>query len=97
MEKQEKYPSCNVYNGLQKPLVLFGLQGRYIVWAAICAVACFFLFIIGFALFSIWIGIVALAIGLAVSIALISYKQKDGLFSKKRMNGLYVYSSIYKI
>lgn len=30
----EEYQSYNVYRGLQKPLIMFGLKGQNILWGA---------------------------------------------------------------
>ncbi len=32
--KQERFPDYPIFKGLQRPLEFFGLQGRYIYWAA---------------------------------------------------------------
>ena len=35
--KQERFPDYPIFKGLQRPLEFFGLQGRYIYWAAATA------------------------------------------------------------
>lgn len=32
--KEERYPDYALFKGLQRPLELMGIQGRYIYWAA---------------------------------------------------------------
>lgn len=95
MKELENYPSFEIYKGLQKPLEFMGLQGRYIAWAAIAGISCFISFVIMFALFGTWTGIITLAAGIAFSVGLISIKQKQGLFSKKKMKGVFIINNIF--
>lgn len=93
MPRNEEF---KVYKGLQKPLTLMGLQGRYIGWAAIGAGISFILFATFFALFGFWSGLAALVVCLGFFISLIAYKQRDGLFSKKRRKGDFIFCGIFK-
>lgn len=93
MPRNEVY---NVYKGLQKPLTLMGLQGRYIGWAAVGAGISFILFATFFAISGFWAGLTALAVSLGFFISLIAYKQRNGLFSKKRRNGYFIFCGIFK-
>lgn len=46
--KQERFPDYPIFKGLQRPLEFFGLQGRYIYWAAATAGGAVAGFILGY-------------------------------------------------
>ena len=48
--KDERYPDYPLFKGLQRPLELMGLQGRYIYWAAGAAGGAIVGFIIAYGL-----------------------------------------------
>lgn len=90
--KDADYPSYPVFKGLQRPLELMGLQGRYIYWAAGAAGSAIVGFIIAYCLFGFVAGLVVLTAVLSVGIILILFKQRKGLHTKKSMRGVYVYA-----
>lgn len=49
--KQERFPDYPIFKGLQRPLEFFGLQGRYIYWAAATAGGAVAGFILGYCIF----------------------------------------------
>ena len=46
--KQERFPDYPIFKGLQRPLEFFGLQGRYVYWAAATAGGAVAGFILGY-------------------------------------------------
>ena len=91
-----EHESYGVYKGLQKPLELMGLQGRYIVWAGVSFLISFLIFAVFFALLGLIEAIIVLALFLAASIALITYKQRIGLHDKKKMKGVHIITRLFK-
>ncbi len=88
--------SYEVYRGLQKPLEFMGLQGRYILWAAITVLGSFIIFGIFFSIFGFLWGMIALFIFLGIGIAIILIKQKKGLHSRSAYRGVKIVTSIFK-
>lgn len=86
-----------IFRGLQKPLEFIGLQGRYIVWAAVTAG----IGLVGFMMVDIFLGfVVGLVFAVVVfstGIGMILVKQRRGLHSKKVEKGLFVYSTCIKL
>ncbi len=89
---EERYPDYPLFRGLQRPLELMGLQGRYIYWAAGAAGGAIAGFIIAYCLMGFVAGLVVSAAVLSTGIALITLKQRKGLHSKKTDRGVYVYA-----
>lgn len=83
-----------MFKGLQKPLEFLGLQGRYIVWAAITAGTCILGFIAVYALISFLFALIFLVISASTGIGLIMIKQKKGLYSKKNLKGIFIFAYI---
>ena len=83
-----RYPDYPLFKGLQRPLELMGLQGRYIYWAAGVAAYCLMGFVAG---------LVVLATVLSAGIVLIILKQRKGLHSKNVKRGVYVYAYSHKV
>ena len=83
-----RYPDYPLFKGLQRPLELMGLQGRYIYWAAGVA---------GGAIVGFVAGLVVLATVLSAGIVLIILKQRKGLHSKNVKRGVYVYAYSHKV
>jgi len=78
----------NLYKGLQKPLVYKGFKGRYIYWGIGSLVMGLVVAGVVGALFSLLAGAVAMV---AISVGGIYYtstRQKQGLYDKKRSNGV---------
>lgn len=85
--KQDRFPDYPIFKGLQRPLEFFGLQGRYIYWAAATAGGSVAGFILGFVA-----GLVLLVLAVAVGGVLIVMKQRKGLHSKKSDSGIFIYA-----
>lgn len=95
--KDERYPDYPLFKGLQRPLELMGLQGRYIYWAAGAAGGAIVGFIIAYCLAGFVAGLVVLVAVLCIGIALIMLKQRKGLHTKKELRGVYVYAHSKKL
>ncbi|PWL61550.1 MAG: DUF4133 domain-containing protein [Bacteroidales bacterium] len=95
--KDERYPDYPLFKGLQRPLEMMGLQGRYIYWAAGAAGGAIAGFIIAYCLLGFVIGLVVLAAVLSTGVVLIILKQRKGLHSKKNDRGVYVYAYSRKV
>ena len=95
--KDERYPDSRLFKGLQRPLELMGLQGRYIYWAVGAAGGAIVGFIIAYCLAGFVAGLVMLVAVLSTGIALIMLKQRKGLHTKKELRGVYVYAYSKKL
>ena len=90
--KNNQYPSYPMFKGLQKPLEFMGIQGRYITWAAIAVGGAILGFIIVYCIMGFVAGLITLAVSLVTGAALIFFKQKKGLHSKKEDHGVFIYA-----
>ena len=90
--KDSQYLSYPIFKGLQKPLEFMGIQGRYITWAAIAVGGAILGFIIAYCIFGFVVGLIVLAVSLLAGAALIFFKQKKGLHTKKEDRGVFVYA-----
>lgn len=90
-------PEYPVFKGLQKPLEFMGLQGRYIYWAAGTVGSAIVGFILAYLVMGFLAGLIVLVIVVAAGAALIFFKQKRGLHSKKIEKGVYVYAYSKKL
>lgn len=95
--KDERYPDYPLFKGLQRPLEMMGLKGRYIYWAAGAAGGAIVGFIIAYCLLGFVAGLVVLAAVLSSGIVLIILKQQKGLHSKRNDRGVYVYANSHKV
>lgn len=95
--KDERYPDYPLFKGLQRPLEMMGLQGRYIYWAAGAAGGAIVGFIIAYCLLGFVAGLVVLVAVLSTGVALIILKQRKGSHSKKNDRGVYVYAYSRKV
>ena len=90
------YGGYPVFKGLQLPLEFMGIRGRFI-WIAAATFGAAFL---GFILFYVLFGTLpALIVTVAVAgsgLAAIYVKQKKGLHSKKRHQGIFIYSHLFE-
>src|SRR5574344_31839 len=92
-----QYVCYPMFKGLQKPLEFMGLQGRYITWAA-CAVGGASLgFIISYCSLGFVAGLLVLAVSLCTGAALIFFKQKKGLHTKKEEHGVFIYACSHRM
>ena len=88
---KESHPSYPMFKGLQRPLELMGLQGRYISWAAAAAGGAIVGFIVLYIALGFVAGLIALVAVIAVGASFIMIKQRKGLHSKKCDKGVFVY------
>ncbi len=92
IQSKSVFPDYPIFKGLQRPLEFFGLQGRYIYWAAATAGGAVAGFILGYCIFGFVAGLVLLVLAVAVGGVLIVMKQRKGLHSKKSDNGIFIYA-----
>ena len=85
-------PEFQMFKGLQRPLEFLGLQGRYIVWAAITAGISLLGFIITYTLLGFMVGLIVLVIAVSTGVGIIMIKQRKGLYSKKNPKGVFIYA-----
>ena len=90
--KNSQYLSSPMFKGLQKPLDFMGIQGRSITWAAIAVGGAILGFIIAYCIFGFVVGLIVLAVSLLAGAALIFFKQKKGLHTKKEDRGVFIYA-----
>ena len=90
--KDSQYLSYPMFKGLQKPLEFMGIQGRYITWASIAVGGAILGFIIAYCIFGFVVGLIVLAVSLLAGAALIFFKQKKGLHTKKEDRGVFIYA-----
>ena len=90
--KDSQYLSYPMFKGLQKPLEFMGIQGRYITWAAIAVGGAILGFIIAYCIFGFVVGLIVLAVSLLAGAALIFFKPKKGLHTKKEDRGVFIYA-----
>lgn len=95
--EETRYPDYPVFKGLQRPLELMGIQGRYIYWAAGTAGGAIVGFIAAYCLLGFVAGLIALTAILSAGISLIIVKQRQGLHSKRVDKGVFVYASSKKM
>lgn len=95
--EETRYPDYPVFKGLQRPLELMGIQGRYIYWAAGTAGGAIVGFIAAYCLLGFVAGLIALTVILSAGISLIIVKQRQGLHSKRIDKGVFVYASSKKM
>lgn len=91
----EKYPSYNVYRGLQKPLIFKGLKGKFIYMGGACAVGSLLLCAIVSTVLSFMWGGMTLLVGLFGGLGIISNMQKKGLHKKDKRKGIYIVSHTF--
>lgn len=89
---REGYP---VFKGLQKPLELMGIRGRFLTLAAGAIGVSF----IGFIVFSILIGklagFIAMITMVLIGLITIYIKQRAGLHAKYRFRGIILYNNLF--
>ncbi len=91
MENNDR-PGYVTSKGLQRPLEVFGLRGRYIVWAVGTVIATFVLFIVGFIVAGFTVGLIMSTAVLSVGGGLVFIKQSKGLYSKKEEKGVFIFA-----
>ena len=91
--KDTRYPDYPLFRGLQRPLEFMGLQGRYIYWATGAVGGAIIGFIIAYIIGGFVAGLVTLVAFVVTGAALVMFKQRRGLHSKKVDRGVFVYAS----
>lgn len=91
--KDTRYPDYPLFRGLQRPLEFMGLQGRYIYWAAGAVGGAILGFIIAYCIAGFVAGLIVLVAFVVTGAALVLFKQRRGLNSKKVYRGVFVYAS----
>ena len=91
--KDTRYPDYQLFRGLQCPLEFMGLQGRYIYWAAGAVGGAIIGFIISYIIGGFVAGLVTLVVFVVMGAALVLFKQRRGLHSKKEERGVFVYAN----
>ena len=91
--KDTRYPDYPLFRGLQRPLEFMGLQGRYIYWAAGAVGGAIIGFIIAYIIGGFVAGLVTLVAFVVTGAALVMFKQRRGLHSKKVDRSVFVYAS----
>lgn len=92
-----QYVSYPMFKGLQKPLEFMGFQGRYISWAAATVGGGILCFIIVYCMLGFVAGLIILAVTLCIGAALIFFKQRKGLHTKKEEHGVFIYANAHKM
>ena len=90
--KNDQYISYPMFKGLKKPLEFMGIQGRYITWAAIAVGGAILGFIVVYCFLGFLAGLIVLAVSLLAGAALIFFKHKKGLHTKKEDRGVFIYA-----
>ena len=84
-----------VFKGLQKPLELMGIRGRFLTFAAGAIGVSF----IGFIVFSILVGklagFIAMIAIVLIGLITIYIKQRAGLHAKHRFRGIILYNNLF--
>ena len=86
------YVDYPLFKGLQKPLEFMGIQGRYIYWAAAAVGGAIIGFIIAYCLIGFVGGLIVLSVSLCTGAALVFFKQKKGLHTKKEDHGVFIFA-----
>ena len=96
-KNDKRYPDYPLFRGLQRPLEFMGLQGRYIYWAAGTAGGAILGFIMAYCIIGFVAGLITLVASVSIGAALVLYKQKKGLHTKKEDKGVYIFAYSKKI
>ena len=92
----DSYPEYPVFKGLQRPLEIMGLKGRYITWAAITVGVAIVVFILCYIFSGFVLAIICLTVILGIGCMTIFIKQHFGLYSKKVLKGIFIYHHKFK-
>ena len=90
--KDNRYPDYPLFRGLQRPLEFMGLQGRYIYWSAGAVGGAILGFIIIYCFAGFVAGLITLVAVISAGAALVLFKQRKGLHSKKEDKGVFIYA-----
>lgn len=90
-----QYETYPVFKGLQQPLQLFGLQGRFLVYAAVIIASIILGFLLGYALLGAATGCIIALFFIIVGGTFFVMQYKRGLHTKKTNKDIYIYKNIY--
>ena len=90
------YSGYPVFKGLQMPLEFMGIRGRFIVIAAATFGAAFLGFILFYVLFGTIPALIVAVVTGGSGLLAIYIKQKIGLHSKRRHQGLFIYNHLFE-
>ena len=90
--KDERYPDYPLFKGLQRPLEVMGLQGRYIYWAAATIGIAITGFILSYCLAGFILALSVLSATVTGGAGLILFKQRKWLHSKRQERGVCIYA-----
>lgn len=91
-----EYYSYNVYRGLQKPLILFGMKGQNIFWAAGTWLGALIMVGIGLSFFGFLIGLLMGISVMGFGAYRINKNIKKGLHNRKEYKGIWVITNLIK-
>lgn len=86
-----------MFKGFRNPLNLWDSNGRYITWAAATVGGGILSFIIVYCILGFVAGLTILAVTLCTGAALIFFKQRKGLHTKKEEHGVFIYANAHKM
>ena len=92
MASVSEHPGYETSKGLQRPLEVFGLRGRYIYWAVGTVIGTFLLFVTGFIVSGFTVGLIMGTAVLGIGGGLTFIKQSKGLYSKKEDKGIFIFA-----
>ena len=87
----DNYRDIQVFKGLQRPLELFGLQGRYVWWGVGSGGGGLLSLMIGAIVFGFLVGLILFTVIVGTGTIMILLKQRHGLHSKRIDKGVFVY------
>lgn len=90
-----EYESYPVFKGLQMPLQLFGLQGRFLIYAAVIVATVLFGFILMYSLISATAGFLFAIVSAGGGGAFFYRQYRKGLHSKRLNRDIYIYKNVY--
>lgn len=91
--KEEEF---EVFKGLQSPLVFKGFKGKYIYMGLGLLLGSFLATVAVIVTVGYGTGVIFLALSLGGGMFYLSQKQKKGLYTKNRANGIYINRAKYK-
>lgn len=86
----------NMYRGLQKPLVMFGLKGANIGIAAVTLTTVMLCILAGSSMSSIFLGLGLAIVPALIGASKLSRNFREGLHRKKKYPGVWVVKHIIK-
>lgn len=85
-----------IFKGLQKPLELFGIRGRFLILAAALVGVSFMGFLVGSMIADKLVGSICMGVLAGSGYLWILLQQKKGLHKKNIYKGVSIYTSLFK-